>query len=178
MNDSKISVRYAKALYELALENDKLVVVESDMKLLLEISELEDFRTLIQNPVIPSSKKIEIFNSAFKAGLSDLSLSLANQLFRSGREQYIPAIARNFIKSSVKQRGITQVSLTTAVTASNKVKKDIEKMVSEKFSTQVLLKEIVDKDIVGGFVLRIDDNMIDASVRNRLKKIRKTILKQ
>lgn len=175
MNDSKISVRYAKALFELALEKNKLVEIEADMRLIMEISLLDEFRALLENPVVLPSKKQEIFEIAFKGALDSLSFSLIRQIIGNGREQYLPAIARNFISSSVKHRGITQATLTTAVKAGDKIKRSIITMVSNYFRTDVALKEVVNKDIIGGFILRVDDTLIDASVRNRLRKVRKTI---
>ncbi len=175
MNDSKISVRYAKALFELALESNKLVEIEADMRLIQEISLMDEFRALLANPVVVPTKKEQIFNIAFKGALDSLSFSLIRQVIRNGREQFLPAISRNFISSSVRHRGITQASLTTAVKASDSVKRDIIKMVSEYFKTEVSLKEVVNKEIIGGFILRIDDTLIDASVRNRLRKIHKAL---
>jgi F-type H+-transporting ATPase subunit delta len=55
------------------------------------------------------------------------------------------------------------------------VKQDIIKMVSKHLSTEVALKEVVNEDIMGGFILRVDDTLIDASVKNRLRKIRNAI---
>ena len=175
MNDSKISVRYAKALFELALEKNTLVEIEADMRLIQEISLMEEFRTLLENPVVVPTKKEEIFNKAFKGALNSLSFSLIRQVIRNGREQFLPAIARNFISSSVRHRGITQASLTTAVKASDKVKEEIIKMLSDYYKTEITLKEMVNKEIIGGFILRVDDTLIDASVRNRLRKIHKAL---
>ena len=175
MNDSKISVRYAKALFELAIEKNKLVEIEADMRLIQEISLMQEFRALLENPVVVPTKKEDIFNKAFKGALDSLSFSLIRQVIRNGREQFLPAIARNFISSSVRHRGITQASLTTAVRVSDKVKKEIVKIFSEYFKTEVTIKEIVNKEIIGGFILRVDDTLIDASVTNRLKKIHKAL---
>lgn len=175
MNDSKISVRYAKALFELALEKNKLVEIEADMRLIQEISLMDEFRALLANPVVVPTKKEQVFNIAFKGALDSLSFSMIRQVIKNGREQFLPAIARNFISSSVRHRGITQTSLTTAVKASDRVKKEIINMVSEYFKTEVSLKEVVNKEIIGGFILRIDDSLIDASVRNRLRKIHKAL---
>jgi len=175
MNDSKISVRYAKALFELALDKAIIIEIEADMRLILEVSLLEEFRTFLANPVVLPTKKTEILNIAFEGTLNSLSFSLIRQLIRNGREQFLPAIARNYISSSVKHQGITQASLTTAVPAGDKVRSDIIKMVSEFFRTKVSLREEVKKDIIGGFILRVDDTVIDASVKNRLRKIRKAI---
>jgi len=48
-------------------------------------------------------------------------------------------------------------------------------MISEVFSTKVELEEVIDPDIIGGFILRIDDNYIDASIKNKLRKISKEL---
>ncbi|MCK7540286.1 MAG: F0F1 ATP synthase subunit delta [Marinilabiliales bacterium] len=64
--------------------------------------------------------------------------------------------------------------LTTAVSASDKIRRDIIKMVSKYFGTEVALREVVNKDIIGGFILRVDDNLIDASVRKPVEKDQKS----
>jgi F-type H+-transporting ATPase subunit delta len=104
-----------------------------------------------------------------------MSFSLIRQVIKNGREQFLPAIARNFISSSIRHRGITQASLTTAINSSDKVKREIRKLVSEHFKTEVSLKEVVNKEIIGGFILRVEDTLIDASVRDRLRKIHKAL---
>ncbi|MBE3086833.1 MAG: F0F1 ATP synthase subunit delta, partial [Bacteroidetes bacterium] len=65
--------------------------------------------------------------------------------------------------------------LTTAVKAEANVKKQIADLISEDFKTKVVLKENIDADIIGGFILRVDDNYIDASIRNKLRKIKKSL---
>ena len=93
----------------------------------------------------------------------------------NGRESFLSAIARNFISATRKYKGITEVVLTTAVPVNEKIKKQIEELVTRVFNTKVDLKETVDKEIIGGFVLKVEDNFIDASVRNKLKKIQKEL---
>ena len=56
-----------------------------------------------------------------------------------------------------------------------KVKKQISDLISEVFKTKVELKENIDPEIIGGFILKIDDNYIDASIRNKLRKIKKEL---
>jgi F-type H+-transporting ATPase subunit delta len=94
---------------------------------------------------------------------------------KNGRENFIPAIARVFIHETKKYKGITESVLTTAVKVDEKVKKQITDLISEVFKTKVELKENIDPEIVGGFILQIDDNYIDASIKNKLRKIRKEL---
>jgi F-type H+-transporting ATPase subunit delta len=75
----------------------------------------------------------------------------------------------------MKYRGITESLLTTAVKVDSKVKNQISELISSVLGTKVELKEKIDKDIIGGFILRIDDNYIDASIKNKLRKIKKEL---
>jgi F-type H+-transporting ATPase subunit delta len=104
-----------------------------------------------------------------------ITLSMIDLIVKNGRESFIPAIARVFIHETKKFKGITESVLTTAVKVDDKVKKQIRDLISEVFKTKVELKETIDPEIVGGFILQIDDNYIDASIRNKLRKIKKEL---
>ncbi len=71
--------------------------------------------------------------------------------------------------------GITETTLVTAVPVNNKIRKEITDLVTSVFKTKVELKESVDKEIIGGFILRVNDNYIDASVKNKLRMIKKNL---
>jgi len=94
---------------------------------------------------------------------------------KNGREAYIPAIARVFIHDTKEYNGITETLLTTAVKVDTGIKKQVTDMIADLFKTNVDLKENIDVSIIGGFILKIEDNYIDASVRNKLRKIRKEL---
>ena len=176
MNDSKISVRYSKALFQLALDNNLLDKVNQDMILISEICKIAETKELIHSPVIVPSKKSAIFHSLLEGSVEKITLSLIDLAVANGRESYIPAIARVFISNTLKHHGITETTLTTAVGVNEKVRMEITEMVSKVFNTKVELKEITDSEIIGGFILRVDDNYIDASVRNKLRKIKKELI--
>ena len=177
MNDSKISVRYSRALFQSALEKKILDEVNQDMIFISETCKLPEAKEFLRNPVIVPSKKVEIFHRIFGGNVQMITLALIDLVVKNGRESYLPAIARVFIHETLRHKGITKSVLTTAVVLDEKVKKQIIKMISEVFKTKVELEEVVDSDIIGGFILRIDDKYIDASVRNKLKKIKKELRK-
>jgi F-type H+-transporting ATPase subunit delta len=105
-----------------------------------------------------------------------ITLSLIDLIVKNGRESFIPAIARVFIHETKKHKGITDSILTTAVKVEENIKKQITDLVSDVFKTKVELRENVDPEIIGGFILQIDDSYIDASIRNKLRKIKKELL--
>lgn len=175
MNDSKISVRYSKALFELAVEKKLLDKVHQDMLFISEICRLPETKDLLLSPVIVPSKKSEIFHNILGSEVQKITLSLIDLTVRNGRESFIPAIARVFIHETMKYKGITKSVLTTAVKVDPVVKKQLTDMISRIFKTDSEIEENIDTEIIGGFILRVDDNFIDASIRNKLRKIKKEL---
>jgi F-type H+-transporting ATPase subunit delta len=175
MNDSKISVRYSKALLQSAINKGIIDGVNDDMIMIMEVCSWTEVKELLQNPVIRPSKKKEILHNIFKGKIEEITLSLIDLVVLNGREVFLPAIARVFISETRKYKGITQVILTTAIPVNEKIKIQISDLVTSVFNTKVDLKESVDKEIIGGFILKVEDNFIDASVRNKLRMIKKDL---
>jgi F-type H+-transporting ATPase subunit delta len=176
MNDSKISVRYSRAIFQLALEKKILDKVYQDMIFISEICKFAETKDFLGSPIIVPSKKEAIFHKMLGGNVEEITLSLIDLIVKNGRESFIPAIARVFIHETKKFKGITESVLTTAVKVDDKVKKQITDLISEGFKTKVELKETIDPEIIGGFILQIDDNYIDASIRNKLRKIKKELI--
>jgi F-type H+-transporting ATPase subunit delta len=175
MNESRISVRYSRALFQSALEKKLLSRVNQDMILIKEMCSLPEIKEFLASPIIIPSKKKEVLHKLLSNDLHKLTLSLVDLVVKNGRERYLPAIARIFVHNTLIHDGITESFLTTAVKVDSIVKKQVSDLIADLFKTKVVLKESVDKSIIGGFILKIGDNYIDASVRNKLRKIQKEL---
>jgi F-type H+-transporting ATPase subunit delta len=176
MNDSKISVRYSRALFETAREKNIVEKINSDMIFILELSKTPEMKEFLENPVIAPSKKTAVFHKMLDGNVNETTLSLIDLLVKNGREVFLTGIARAFIHETYLNKGITEAVLTTAIPVDASVRRQISDLVEKNFSTRVELKEVVNPDIIGGFILRVDDNYIDASVRNKLRKVRNELL--
>jgi len=175
MNESRISVRYSRALFQSALEKKILDRVYRDMIHISEICTVPGVKEVLESPIIIPSKKTEILLAVFGNDLSETTISLVEMVVRNGRENFLPAIARVFMHETKEYKGITETVLTTAVKVDAEIKKQISEFISDTFKTKVELKEIVDKDIIGGFMLKIEDNYIDASIKSKLRKVEKEL---
>ncbi len=175
MNDGKISVRYARALFLSALDRKILDRVYADIALISELCRLPEFRELLESPIILPSKKNEIIQGTIGDKIDEITASLIRLVVKNGRESFLPGIAREFVRSTKEYRGITETVLTTAVKVDEETKKQITDLIGGTFNTKVELKEVVDQEIIGGFILKAEDNFIDASVRNKLRKIEKEL---
>lgn len=176
MNESRISVRYSRALFQSALENNILETIYNDMILVRDTCSIPEVKELLINPVIRPFKKTEILHNLLEKNLHKLTLSLIDLVVKNNRESYLPAIARVFIHDTLKHNGITESVLTTAVKVDPGIKKQISDLIAHKFNTTVDLKENIDDTIIGGFILKIEDKYIDGSIRNKLRKIKKELI--
>lgn len=173
MNSARIAVRYAKALFDLALERGVIDTVYSDMKTVGQLCAMEEVKAVINNPVISQQKRKDIILALTGAGTDRLTTSFIELIFSHGRGEYLAAAARNFIDLTRRHRGIRQVTLTTAVPVTGRLKEEMATLISGREKETIEFMEQVDPSVIGGFILRVDDAYIDASVRNRLNRYRK-----
>lgn len=173
MNESKISVRYSKALFGSAVERKVLDKVYQDMIWISELSEIEELKEVLKSPVITPSKKKSILFSLLEKNVEKITLSMVDLLIQNGRESFLPAVARVFKTETLKYRGITETNLVTAIPVNEATKKKVIELIESVFKTKVELKEAVNKEIIGGFILKINDSYIDASIKSKLRKVRK-----
>jgi len=176
MNESQISVRYAKALFQSAAEQKQLDAVYRDMEVLSDTCKLEDFQYMLTMPTLQVSQKSKLVDGIFKKHLSELSLSMINLVIKNKREVYLPGIARNFSELYRKSKGIRTASLVTATPVDDSGMKGIRDLIKEAYDSDVELSSAVDEDVIGGFVLTIEGMQYDVSVASSLKKLKKQLL--
>jgi len=176
MNTNRISVRYAKALFSAAQDQNLAVEISNDMKLIETSFQIEDFKLLIENPVIAPSKKIAAFSAIFGKKVSRLTVDFFNLLTKNKREAYLPGITRNFLSIYRKAFSIKALTITTAEHPDSVFVKTIEDILKQKFSTKLETTIEIDEKIVGGFILRMEDDLFDGSVAHKLQQIQKELL--
>jgi len=173
MNYSKIAVRYAKALFDLAGEKKSIDAVYDDMKVIDRLCTMQEVKEIISNPVIPQKKRKEIIIVLTGEGTNRLTLTFIELMFSHGRGDHLGAAARNYLELTRRHRGIRQVTITTAIPVSSKIKEELAAVITGVSNGTIEFIEQVNSSVVGGFIIRVDDAYIDASVRTRLNRFRK-----
>lgn len=174
MLTSKVAKRYAQGLLDFTNESGQTATVFSEMKDVVKImKESADLNKFFMTPYIDSKKKIEVANEIFK-GLSVSSQNLIRLVIKHGRETQLKNIAQEFINKVEDLSGIQRVTLTTATPLS---KENLDQILR---STNLVnadsnfdLKVNVKPEILGGYVLRVGDQQIDASVKTKLNQVKK-----
>ncbi len=178
MNTSKISVRYAKALFLAAQEKDLLERIFRDATLLDQVlGEVPEFRETLGNPVLTEKEKKDILEKTFAPYLDDLTLRFLDLLATNNRLIFLPDMVRDFIELYKKEQGISFARLITAVPISRETVDKIAANLRKALGNEVRLTPETDPDLIGGFILRIDDLQFDASVASALKKFKKELTK-
>lgn len=173
MSNPRVATRYAKSLLDLSIEKGKLEAVYSDMLYLQRLTkESRDFLNLLRSPVVKSDTKAKAVAAVTKGKVSDLTAAFLNLMIAKAREAVLPEIITAFINQYKDRKGIHTVKLTTAAPVSNAVKAAILEKVKKEEGVQTLdLQEVIDPNIIGGFVLQIGDKLVDASVAYDLKNV-------
>lgn len=175
MGQSRIPVRYAKAFFSLAKEKNMLDVFRKDMDIVKTICEAAVFKTILESPVISASKKEAIFSEIFKSIVNEKTLAFLNLILKNKREVYLPDIARDFDDLYRAEKGIKIVTFTTASAIDDTLRQHVVATVKKYYNAEIELKEKVKEEIIGGFVLQIDDQRYDASISSKLEKIERTL---
>ncbi|MFN8258318.1 MAG: ATP synthase F1 subunit delta [Bacteroidales bacterium] len=175
MDYSAIAVRYSKALFTLAKEKAKLDKINQDFSLIYDVYKTEpEFVRMIQFPVIQASKKAEIIYILFSGKIDQLTLDFLNLLFSKKREAHLQAIILYFQKLFKEEKGIKSVKFTTVSALSESVRFSIREILKTKYGNQIEIVEQTDPALIGGFVLRIEDEQYDASVVKHLENIKRS----
>ncbi len=178
MNESLISVRYAKALFQSALEKDMLDRVYQDMDLLSETCRMDEFQFMLNLPFMQAGRKFRLVNSLLEKHLSGLSISMIHLAIRNKRENYLAGIARHFRDFYREEKGIRSARLVTAMAVDERTLETIRQMIGEAFDSDVELSTTIDERVVGGFKITVGGLQYDASVATSLRKMKYQLLQQ
>lgn len=175
MKSTKAASRYAKSLLEIAVEQKKMDSILGDMNFLLQTNEASrDFELLIGSPVVNASKKIEIFEKIFDQ-FEDVTKAFIRLITKNGRENLLPEIAASFEAQVKEFKGIVPVTLISAKPLEAKVKEQILAKVQSGVNGQLEVEEKIDETIIGGFVVRMGDTQIDASVSSQFNNLKQRL---
>jgi F-type H+-transporting ATPase subunit delta len=177
MNESKISVRYAKALFQHAIELGKLEDIKKDIELVFKTStEVPELNLYLLSPITKVSEKKQLALNVFGKFVSKETLAFLDLMIKNRRESYITDSTRNFLQLYKKHAGIKSVELISVQAISPEFKTAIIAKVQSTMNSKIELTEKIDKSLLGGYILRIEDQQYDASVSNKLKQMKKSLL--
>jgi F-type H+-transporting ATPase subunit delta len=178
MNNPRLAGRYAKSLIDLATAQNQLEAAYQDMKFIQAICKSNpDFAALLYSPIIKPEKKGKTIQAVTNGRIGTLSAAFISLLVKKNRENCLPEIADATITQYNTIKGIHKVKITTAVPMSNELKEAIiTKVKSSAGLANIEMETAVKDELIGGFVLEMQGNLVDASILRDLKDVKKQFM--
>ena len=175
----QVDTTYGNALFELGLEEKKLDVLFEEAKAFVSIlDDNEELIKLLNHPQINKEEKRKIVEETFSGRLSDDLLGLMVTVVDKGHVVEIKNILNYFIKLVKQEKNIGEASITSAVALTEEQKSKIkERLIKTTTYDQIETEYTVDKSLIGGLVIRIEDRVVDSSIKTKLDKMSKTLAK-
>ncbi|MBI3511082.1 MAG: ATP synthase F1 subunit delta [Bacteroidetes bacterium] len=173
--ETRVSQRYAKSLLDLSLDKGQLEQVYEDMQLVHStIHQSHELSVLMHSPVIKTDKKQEILKAIFGGKIGVITSSFIDIVTRKRREAELESVAESFIAQYKKHKNILTAVITTASGLDERLREKVMEIVKETSQTEIQLVEKVNKNLIGGFVLRVGDKQVDASIIRQIKELERS----
>ena len=175
MKGTKAAVRYAQSLMELALEKGNLEPVANDMNYLQNaVNENPELVSFFKSPIISSTKKLEVIKAVF-GQFEAATMTFVELVVKNRREMLLPSIAESFGELIKEHKGIVSIELVTAVQLDEETKKNILAKIEGTVKGTLEVTETIDPEIIGGYIVKMGDRRIDASVKSQFNKLKQTL---
>ena len=173
---STVAKRYARALFEVAKEENAVDTIEEEIRTILNaISENREFQQILSHPQNSVEKKKEIVNALLGNDVTIQTKNFINLLISRKREGILSDIVDGFVKLANELRGYADAFFTTAKPLSEDELNKLAAQFGEIVKKSLRVQSIVDPTILGGVIVRIGDRLYDGSVVGKLQRFQQNL---
>jgi len=177
MSEFSISSRYASALMQLAEENNAVDSVSRDMELVFNtLDSSKELRSVLKSPIIKEQQKLDILKEIFSKKMSAVSFSFIRFVVDKNRDDMLHSITKNYLKLRDEKLGLINVVVTSAVDLSDEQVSRLKIKIEEITGKKADFSFVIDEAVIGGFLIKIDDTIFDASVKRQLEILKQKFL--
>ncbi|SMO53991.1 ATP synthase F1 subcomplex delta subunit [Balnearium lithotrophicum] len=170
----RIARRYAKALSEV-LTDDKIEKVLEELKTLLSLFDDKAIR-YFKSPIIPTEKKRELLSNVLqKVEVTEELKKVLNLMAERDRLGLLKEFSEEFEKFADARLGVVKAEITSATELDSEVLEKIKAKIEEIFKKKAEVTVKIDPSLIGGFIVRVADKVLDASVKTQLENLKKAI---
>lgn len=171
-NELAIGKVYATSLFQLAEEQGKSQAVRDELKELAAfVAGNKEFADFLSNPTVGVDARKKAIEKAFRGRLSDIVVDTLQVLNRGNRMVLVGALAQTFAAMHEEHAGGIEVQVQTAVALSDKARERLHSAISRKTGKKPKIRESVEPSLLGGLVVRVGDDKLDASVARKLSEL-------
>lgn len=176
MASPRVAHRYAKSLISLAQEQNVLENIKADLILLSgTLRASDELSLMLASPIVVGDKKLAVLNAVFASKVSELTMAFIRILVEKGRESMLAGVASAGLSLIRDLNNVRVVEVTTASGLDESTRERVLAEVKKLHDGDIEMNERVDGDIIGGYILKMDDRMVDASTRRQLQLLRREL---
>ena len=170
---ASLAGRYASALFDLARDQKQIDSVSRSLEALGQaLLDSKDFAELIESPLVSRNAAGKAFAGlAPQLGLDPLTANFLGVLARNGRKRELRSIIRAFRRLAAEHRGETTADVITARPLNDDQVGELRQQLRARAGRDVTIEATVDPDILGGIVVKLESQRIDASIRTKLNRL-------
>lgn len=168
--------RYAQAVFAIALEQGDPDRWLDDLALLSDSMSNEEFAAFLDAPQLTLSQKTALVAETLGDSVSDLALNLISLLASRNSARLLPAITESYQQMLDDHNGVERAEIVSAVPLSDEQQERIEAVLTGIIGKDITATSRVEPQILGGFVARVGDKVIDGSTRTRLDELRRELV--
>jgi F-type H+-transporting ATPase subunit delta len=174
---STVAERYAGALFDLAKAGNEVENAEAQLGRLLDaLHKSADFKRFVKSPVFSGGDQLQGLTSILKAaGIEGLVRDFLLVLAKNRRLFAIESVIHSFKRLAAKDRGEVEAEVISAHPLTDAQMRDLTETLRQKFGKSPKLKVTVDQKLLGGLILKVGSQMIDTSLRTKLKNLEKAM---
>lgn len=174
---TKAARRYADALLDVAGDQNSVEESLEDVRLIGNTVEgSPDLMVFLKSPVIRYDDKLEALKKIFDARVNETTMRFITLLARKNRIDLLDQITAAFIEAYNEAAGIIRVEVATAVPLDDSQREALHRSLEQKTGKQVEMQTTVDSSLRGGMSVRIDDTVIDGTVKHKLEELELQLL--
>ena len=172
-----IAQRYAGAWLEAAAEKGTLDTVRGEITAFEQLCrDSEPFVEFITDKVIPADVKQRILGELFEGKVQDITLNFLYLLASKRRARYLQEILESCREILDQWDGVVNADVTSAVALVDGQEGDLKSGLEEITGKSVRMKTAVNPDLIGGFVVRVGDQVFDSSLATQLQRVRQSLV--
>jgi F-type H+-transporting ATPase subunit delta len=174
MSEIQVASRYAKALIDLAAEQNIVEPVKNDIELFIDTCKANtELQAILKNPIISLDKKASILEGLFAGKLNKIILEFFKIAIRKGRSAVLLPSAIEYVNQYNILKNVVKATVISSTALSKYNISQIEAVVKQATKGEVVLTTKVDPELIGGFILKVGDKQFDTSLSGKLNKLKK-----
>lgn len=171
--------RYALALYQVGEEKGKVEQFLNELKTVVGLIDQDaNLKLLIEHPSISTSSKKEFLENIFKGKVEDDILSFMKLLLEKGRILEIGNMLKQLQDIYLEKNNTSVAEIKTVVPLLEEEKAELIRNLQKKFNRTIILKEELDPAILGGMFVKVENEVIDGTVKSKIDEMKKIMLKR